>query len=64
MNQEVMAMAQRAHDEGNIAHLKNIRDSLDYLYEKVPTREVMRLLRDVDKLLCALRRERVEARRG
>lgn len=58
MHAEIIAMAQRAHDEDNLVHLKNLRDRLDALFDKVPTEEVMRLLNDVNNLLTQLRIER------
>ena len=64
MHQQIVDMAQRAYDEDNVIHLRAIRDRLDELYEAAPTKDVLRLLREVDDLLSKLRRDRIEARRG
>ena len=64
MNEEIVAMATRALDEGNYTHLKTIRDRVDALYDKAPTPAVFALLREDDGLLSQLRRDRAEARRA
>jgi hypothetical protein len=61
---EVIVMAERAYSEGNVTHLKSVRDRLDALYEKAPVKSVWATLRAVDDLLGQLRRERAQARRG